>query len=203
MKTVFEVPNGLRSVSCLSDRDLWICGEENLIRLQSRGNLVQVFQTKSKNVPEDITVIRNGQLVYTDDIKKNLNVVKNKRIKNWISFTEWMPCSVCSTSSGDLLVILNSNSNMQTKVVRYFGSKEKQVIQFNEVGQSLFSSGYSIRYLRENRNLDICVSDFKGRSVVVVNKTGKHFLLTLVHPQLRRIHSIQVASPQTAKVGYL
>lgn len=100
--------------------------------------------------------------------------MKNKRIIKWISFTEWMPCSVCSTSSGDLLVILNSNSNMQTKAVRYFGSKEKQVIQFNEVVQSLFSSGYSIRYLRENRNLDICVSDCKGRSVVVANKTGKH-----------------------------
>lgn len=99
--------------------------------------------------------------------------MKNKTIIKWISFTEWMPCSVCSTSSGDLLVILNSNSNMQTKAVRFFGSKEKQVIQFNEVGQFLFSSGYSIRYLRENMNLDICVSDFKGRSVVVVNKTGK------------------------------
>lgn len=97
----------------------------------------------------------------------------NKTIIKWISFTEWMPCSVCSTSSGDLLVILNSNSNMQTKAVRFFGSKEKQVIQFNEVGQFLFSSGYSIRYLRENMNLDICVSDFKGRSVVVVNKTGE------------------------------
>lgn len=99
--------------------------------------------------------------------------MKNKTIIKWISFTEWMPCSVCSTSSGDLLVILNSNSNMQTKAVRFFGSKEKQVIQFNEVGQFLFSSGYSIRYLRENMNLDICVSDFKGRSVVVVNKTGE------------------------------
>lgn len=103
-----------------------------------------------------------------------MNVVKNKTIKKLICYTEWVPCGVCSTSLGDLLVILNSNSDMQTKVMRYFGSKEKQVIQLNEVGQSLFSSGYSIRYIRENRNLDICVSDCKGRSVVVVNKAGKH-----------------------------
>lgn len=106
--------------------------------------------------------------------KKTVNVVKNKTVKKLISYAEWMPCGVCSTSSGDLLVILNSNSNTQTKVVRYFGSKEKQVIQLNEEGQSLFSSGYSKRYITETRNLDICVSDCIGCSVVVVNKAGKH-----------------------------
>lgn len=71
IKTKFEVPNGLRSVSCLSDRDLWTCGEDNLMRLYSlEGNLVKAIKTKSKNVPEDITVTRNGELVYTDDIEK-------------------------------------------------------------------------------------------------------------------------------------
>lgn len=70
IKTEFEVPNGLHSVSCLSDRDLWICGEDNLIRLYNlEGNLVKAIKTKSK---KDITVTRNGELVYTDDIKKKL-----------------------------------------------------------------------------------------------------------------------------------
>lgn len=156
IKTEFGVHNGLRSVSCLSDQDLWMCGEDNLMRLYSlEGNLVKAIQTKSKNVPVDITVTRNGELVYTDEKEKTVNVVKNKTVKKLISYAEWMPCGVCSTSSGDLLVILNSNSNTQTKVVRYFGSKEKQVIQFYEEGQSLFSSGYSKRYITENRNLDI------------------------------------------------
>lgn len=175
IKTEFGVHNGLRSVSCLSDQDLWMCGEDNLMRLYSlEGNLVKAIQTKSRNVPVDITVTRNGELVYTDEKEKTVNVVKNKTVKKLISYAEWMPCGVCSTSSGDLLVILNSNSNTQTKVVRYFGSKEKQVIQLNEEGQSLFSSGYSKRYITENRNLDICVSDCIGCSVVVVNKAGKH-----------------------------
>lgn len=71
IKTEFEVPNGLHSVSCLSDRDSWIYGEDILIRLYNlEGNLVKAIKTKSKNVPEDITVTRNGELVYTDDIKK-------------------------------------------------------------------------------------------------------------------------------------
>lgn len=109
-------------------------------------------------------------------------MVENKRIIKWISFTEWMPCSVCSTSSGDLLVILNSNSNMQTKAVRYFGSKEKQVIQLNEVGQSLFSSGYSIKYLRENRNLDILCLIVKVVPSWWSIRPGNIVLLTLVHP---------------------
>lgn len=71
IKTEFEVPNGLHSVSCLSDRDSWICGEDNLIRLYKlEGNLVKAIKTKT--VAEDITVTRNGELVYTDDIKKTL-----------------------------------------------------------------------------------------------------------------------------------
>lgn len=71
IKTEFEVPNGLHSVSCLSDRDSWICREDNLIRLYNlEGNLVKAIKTKT--VAEDITVTRNGELVYTDDIKKTL-----------------------------------------------------------------------------------------------------------------------------------
>lgn len=93
---------------------MWICGEDNFIRLYDlEGNLVKVIKIKLKNVLEDIMVIRNGELVYIDDIKKNfLNMVENKRIIKWISFIEWMFCSVCSIFLGDFLVILNSNSNM-------------------------------------------------------------------------------------------
>lgn len=60
----------------------------------------------------------------------------------------------------------------ETKVVRYSGYKEKQRIQFNDENQPLFSFG-DIKYLSENRNLDICVADHGAHAVAVVNRAEK------------------------------
>lgn len=61
----------------------------------------------------------------------------------------------------------------ETKVMRYSSSKEKQCIQFNDENKSLFSFG-DIKYLSENRNLDICVADYGAHAVAVVNRAGKN-----------------------------
>lgn len=168
--------DGLLSVSCLSDKDIWTCGSGIDMRLYNhQGELIKSIHTKSGRQPWDITVTRNGDLVYTDPLDRTVNIVKNTYIQEVIRLYDWTPLNVCSASSDDLLVTMFSNKGNQTKLVRYSGSTIKQSIQFDERGNSLYSSDgmFNNTHISENRNLDICVADSYGCVVVVVNQDGK------------------------------
>nr|XP_022305046.1 E3 ubiquitin-protein ligase TRIM71-like [Crassostrea virginica] len=164
----------LYHVSCLSDEEIWTSGHNEIMKLYNlKGELLKSVQTKSGNRPEDIAVTRSGGLVYADD--RSINLVSGTQIQTLITLRGWRPRGLCSTSSGDLLVTMTSDDKKQTKVVRYSGTTEKQTVQWDDQGKPLYSSGrYSnIKYLSENRNLDICVADYKADAVVVVSAGGK------------------------------
>ncbi|XP_078320365.1 uncharacterized protein LOC111112568 [Crassostrea virginica] len=166
----------LYNVSCLKDEEIWTSGHNEIMKLYNlKGELLKSVQTKSGAVPADIAVTRSGGLVYTDYSDRSINLVIGTQILTLITLRGWIPRRLCSTSSGDLLVIMNSDNSNQIKVVRYSGSTEKQTIQRDDQGNPLFSSDrYSnIKYLSENRNLDICVADYDAHAVVVVSAAGK------------------------------
>lgn len=166
----------LRNISCFSDDQIWMCGKSNMMKLYNlQGEIVKSIQTKSGNRPWDISVTKDQHLVYGDYHDRTVNMIKHSHIQEVIRLKEWKPCSVYNTSSGDLLVVMNSDDEIQTKVVRYSGFEEKQTIQFNDKGQPLFLSGplSAMKYISENNNLDICVADCWASAVVVVNQLGK------------------------------
>nr|XP_022336258.1 B-box type zinc finger protein ncl-1-like [Crassostrea virginica] len=66
-----------------------------------------------------------------------------------------------------------SDNGEEAKIVRYSGSTEKQIIQWDEQGHPLYSNRQFFKYLCENGNLDICLADNGANAVVVVSAVGK------------------------------
>ncbi|XP_055998948.1 uncharacterized protein LOC125655126 [Ostrea edulis] len=164
----------LRSVTCLSEKEFWTCAEVvDMKCFNVQGTVINAIKTKTTERPCDIAVTGDGDLVYSDRTTKTVNKVKSGQTEEMIRLQGWKPGNLCVTPSGDLLVTVYSDAKTQSKVVRYSGSTEKQTIQYDDKGKPLYSGNSKIKYISENRNLDICVADAEAGVVVVVNQSGK------------------------------
>ncbi|XP_062620419.1 E3 ubiquitin-protein ligase TRIM71-like [Saccostrea cucullata] len=162
----------LHKVTCRNDDEIWTHGEDNIMKLYNlQGEELKSIKTQSGKNPFDTSVTRNGDLVYVDIVTETVNIVKNEKNQKSIRIQGWKPRNICGTTTGDLLITMDSYNEKMSRVVRYSGSREKQTIQFDSEGKPLYSSGY-IKCISENRNLDICVADCHAKAVVVVNQAG-------------------------------
>ncbi|XP_052696009.1 tripartite motif-containing protein 2-like, partial [Crassostrea angulata] len=170
------VHDSLVSVCCLRDDEVWTSSYDNILKLYNlNGKLLKSINTRPWFIPCGIALTGCSSVVFGDSFNGTLNIVKDTGIWEVIRLQGWTPHGVCSTSSGDLLLLMVSNDR-QEKVVRYSGFAEKQSIQFDDKKQPLYSGSrinYFPKCITENRNLDICVADCEAGAVVVVNHAGK------------------------------
>ncbi|XP_055999643.1 uncharacterized protein LOC125656909 [Ostrea edulis] len=172
--TMYTGYKKLRNVTCLSEEEFWTSEQVSEMKcFNVQGTVINTIRTKSGIMPRDITVTSDGDLVYSHWLTKTVNKVKSGQTEEVIRLQGWRPGHLCITSSGDLLVTICSDDETQSKVVRYSGSTEKQTIQYDDEGKPLYSGNIRIKYISENRNLDICVADYEAGAVVVVNQAGK------------------------------
>lgn len=170
INTEYGESNGLCSVSCQSDEEIWTGSfNNNTMRLYNlQGELVKSIKTKARIYSSSTAVTSNGNLVVAELDGITVQMSKNKEMQIRSLGRKFL--SICSTASDELLVVMSDDEN--SKVVRYSGFKEKQIIQYHDDGQPLYSTGYT-KYINENTNRDICVSDRLARAVVVVSHLGK------------------------------
>nr|XP_022301039.1 uncharacterized protein LOC111109248 [Crassostrea virginica] len=172
----------LCSGTCLNEEQIWTCGHTKDIKcFNIQGVLQKTIETKSREAPSDIAVDIDGALLYSDWKTRKVYKVKDNQTEVIIRLQAWIPGNLCVTSSGELLVVMLSEDETQVKVVRYSDSTVKQTIQFDN-GQPLYSGNRNIKYITENRNLDICVADWGAGAVVVDNQAGKLRFRYTGHP---------------------
>lgn len=179
LKAEFWEENELKMICCLTDEKIWTCGEENLIRLYDlKGELAFEIPTNSGHSPQGITMATSDGcrfLVYIDCFDRTLNIMKSNYVQEITRLGGWCPISICGTSVDAFLVIMVSDYG-QTNIARFFGNTVLQTIDITDSCPAFYSfdgSEPSCKFICENRNFDICVSNCDNEVVLVFDHAGK------------------------------
>ena len=168
-------------ISCVTQDQLWVSDWNTLNLIDtSTGDTTQSLEDVLGSVKGKHTVNSNRELIYIDknynisklsDDMKTTTILIDNPDPSWRSM-----CLHCSPSSGDLLVGMHLYDTHTYKhigkVMRYSrNGKNTQTIPYSNTQNRLFSYP---RYITENNNGDVVVSDSTVRAVVVVSGEGIH-----------------------------
>lgn len=155
-------------ISLLSSNHLWISDDMgNIVKCDRLGNALLKLTTL-KAVDGYHSISRKGELLYAEkDTNSIVKVTPQNGIK-FINTEKWKPLSIlCSKMNDDIIVGLQKDR--EAKLTKY----DKFGVQLRDIEKSKQGSMFQWpHYLAENKNGDICVSDFGKEALVVVRTTG-------------------------------
>lgn len=185
IETEIEYPE---NVACQRDGKIWIAGSKgklkmfygvplNVSRLSfgvvGSSFALKELESETDECPKDIALTRSGDLIYGKKLQNVVNIARQNKTDELINLHDWGLLSFCTTSCGELLVAMTDDRKYRCRVVRFEGSKERQIIQYDHEGKPLYTSGMLRKYVKENQNGDICVADCNAGAVVVTDRAGK------------------------------
>lgn len=159
--------NRLYDMAVTDDNKVWIGGESKELKLfDLNGNL---NHTTSISFIGMFICIHNKQVVYSDGqnyaVKK---ICQDDTVVTMFTTGDRTPRGITSTASGDILLCLHKDD--KHKVVRYNNTGTVlQEIQYDSECQPLYTDA---RYITENINGDIIVTDWKKKSAIAVDRLG-------------------------------
>lgn len=167
----------LRGVACVGESEAWIYGSgRNITRVDIYGAVKDKVVTTDPSGPGDISVTREGQLIYSDWRNGTVKVFGDRKFRTLITLPQdWKPSNLSCSKYGDILVHVRIESGAVTrnKILCYQGQNIKQEINDDGKGNPIFKEGPNELFMAMNKNRDVCVSDASAGNVVVVDKTGR------------------------------
>ncbi|XP_065944671.1 E3 ubiquitin-protein ligase TRIM71-like [Magallana gigas] len=147
------------------DNKVWMGGASKELKLfDLHGHL---HHTVSITCQGMYLCMYNKQVVYSDN-KAVRMISDTDTVVTMFTAGDWMPYGVTSAASGDLLVCLLKDD--QNKVVRYSSTGTVlQEIQYDSQCQPLYKNA---KYIIENVNGDIIVTDWGRNAVIAVDRLG-------------------------------
>ncbi|XP_062588893.1 E3 ubiquitin-protein ligase TRIM36-like [Saccostrea cucullata] len=102
-------------VACIPDTNQFFVSDNSGIvkHMNSEGKLLKEITTTTRSAPADLTVTREGHLVYIDGDDRSINIVKGDKTECLIREKDWIPGAICCTSTDDFLVQLRSEYRVE------------------------------------------------------------------------------------------